>query len=136
MTTVVPLPQRLYTVVVGELSCGRKSAQAIHAVVEFALRDPKSFQEWHDQGNYALVLEVPTFEALEVLKAQAREACHEVHEFLEPDLGDRMTALTFKPSPAVQGFLAHLPSAQKHPKWHQAVSRLRQRFLGRKQVWK
>lgn len=111
---VLPPPERLYTVVDGSLSCGRKAAQAIHAVAEFALVHGDSFRKWHDNGNYVIVVEAPNANALYRLHHDAERAGHTVMPFYEPDFGDRMTAITFRPSPEVADFLAHLPSASKH----------------------
>lgn len=106
--------ERLYTVVDGTLPYGRKAAQAIHAVAEYALDQPEAFRQWHDNGNYVILLEVPTSDSLYRLYHDALQAGFVLKTFYEPDFGDRMTAFTLTPHPELPEFLSQLPSASKH----------------------
>lgn len=111
---VFPEPERLYTVVDGTLPCGRKAAQAIHAVADYSLDQPEAFRKWHDNGNYVIVLEVPTPDSLYRLYHDALQQGFMLKAFYEPDFGGRMTAFTLTPHPDLPLFLSHLPSASKH----------------------
>jgi hypothetical protein len=120
-----PRPQRLYTVADGTLPSGLKIAQSVHAVAEFILAHPEEATEWNKNGNYALVLETDTTDALYRLFLELTNEGNTLVPFYEPDLEDRMTAFTVMPTPEIAARLAHLSLAcpvKKNP-WQRFKAR-------------
>jgi len=101
--------QKLYIVVRADLSQGLKLAQACHALRAFGARHPEIDREWFERSNNIAVLVVPDEQKLRELLELTESRGLAVAPFLEPDLGDQMTALALEPS--AKRFLRRLPLA-------------------------
>lgn len=83
--------EKLYVVVRNDLPPGLQTAQACHALREFAHRFPELDRRWFESSNNLVVLQVPTLGDLEGLVAIGSL----VAPFYEPDLGGELTAAAF-----------------------------------------
>jgi peptidyl-tRNA hydrolase len=86
--------EKLYVVVRRDLSSGAMLAQACHAVAEYALLDPQSFNQWASTTRNIVVLQTNDEQSLKQTSQRARTVTP-VAEFREPDLEDSLTAIAF-----------------------------------------
>lgn len=93
---------RLYVILRGDLSPGRKIAQAIHAAHEFADTFPDKYRSWRDVSNRIVVCEVPDESSLRDLYRDLHGRGVSVVGFIEPDYmdcpPDTLTAISAEPS--------------------------------------
>lgn len=80
------------------MSPGYKVAQTVHASADFSVRFEYEFKEWQDNSNYLCCLETSRYkmdrliDRLELLKIK-------YHVFIEPDIGNEMTAIAVESMP-------------------------------------
>lgn len=86
---------KLYVILDKFLPAGLKMAQGIHAFKAFGHAFPELERSWFEASNNIVVLEHSN---LHQLKAKLTAAGHELVEFCEPDLADRLTALCVAPT--------------------------------------
>ena len=116
---------RLYTVVRADLPPGAQAVQASHAMLEFNYKYPEISAEWHKTSNTVAILSVPNELALKLLADKLESYGIEMAEFLEPDLGNSLTAVTFEPRAG--GLLRNLPLAMRDLRLAQQELNLRVR---------
>lgn len=87
--------EKLYVILDKYLPAGLKMAQGIHAANTFADRYRSTYDAWFQESNNIVVLEATN---LPKLLAKLIIDGHEVSEFTEPDLDDRLTAICAAPS--------------------------------------
>ena len=94
-----------------KLRAGQQTAQVAHALADFARRRGDEFQNWHENSNYIIALQVQDPAALEELYTRAAQDGLELIHFREPDLDHELTAIAFVPHASVKPFLASLKLA-------------------------
>lgn len=107
--------ERLYIAVLGDLTPGLATAQAVHAAFEFAARHPEITAAWLRDSKYLVILAVPDEVKLIRLASSAVAAEIAVETWHEPDLGDRTTAVALAPGRATQTLCAQYPLLGRRP---------------------
>lgn len=79
---------RLYVLIRSDLTKAQQAVQAGHAVGEWALKNP---QTW--QNEYLIYLSVPSEDHIHEWANRLKEKDHKYVVFTEPDLGNQVTAL-------------------------------------------
>ena len=85
---------RLYVIVDENLHLGLKCAQSCHALRQFVAEHPEIDQQWHEESNNLVVLQV---ENLSELADLLDEEGYAISRFHEPDLGNALTAIAVEP---------------------------------------
>jgi hypothetical protein len=84
------------TIVVREdLTPGSKVVQSAHGMAEFSARHGPEFIEWTNKSNYLCYLELSKFR-MELLLTRLKDLGIKFSVFLEPDIGNQMTAITIE----------------------------------------
>lgn len=109
---------RLYVVVDGQMPYANIAPQAMHALTELALADPRAHRKWHDNGNVIVVLAARDGGELEDVLAEAENKGFVGYSFHEPDwvgMKDHTpSAVAFIPDPGLRELLVDLPLAGRH----------------------
>jgi len=80
---------------------GQKLAQSVHALADFSVVHEQTFKQWQSDSNYLCCLETSLMklgkliDLLELLKIK-------FHIFVEPDLGDEITAIAVESLPYLE----------------------------------
>lgn len=90
--------EKLFLITRTDLPPGLRAAQLNHAFREFVQQHPKVERAWYEQSNTLALLEVPNEKALTKLLEDARWKGIPVAFFLEPDLGNELTAIALSPT--------------------------------------
>lgn len=101
----------LYLITHQQLSAGYQIAQVAHAVADFSIRLPQTFQKWHGESQYIVSLATPCSTTLSNLFQQLIAEGHVAIPFHEPDLDHELTAFAVAPHPALKKRLSNLPLA-------------------------
>lgn len=100
---------RVFVVVDGSLEPGRQIAQAAHAQRQLVADYPDVERRWFEGSNHIVVLACESEDALQKLALAVRLKGMHLSVWLEPDLGNRMTAIAaFEPASRI---FARLPLA-------------------------
>jgi hypothetical protein len=83
----------------------------MHALREFANDHPDIDNQWYTKSNYLGLLVVESEQALKNLLLTAAEKGVRFSVFREPDIGDKITAITMEPSSISKKLCAKLPLA-------------------------
>ena len=96
-----------------DLSPGYQAVQAAHAAIEFQHEYPEIAKEWNTYSKYLVFLSVENEEKLHrfLEKIKYRNIKHTI--FIEPDIGDKLTAIALEPNDNSRRLTAHLPLALK-----------------------
>lgn len=79
-------------ITIDDLSPGYKCVQSAHALADFAVRYEHEFKQWQMGSNYLCCLEASEFKIKRLIdKLNSLEIKY--HIFLEPDIGNKMTAI-------------------------------------------
>lgn len=83
---------RLYVALLGTLTEGQRTAQAMHAVAELALCRPAAFAAWHQASNTVVAV---TMDATDLARVHHEAVLGDAPwaAFREPDLGMALTAV-------------------------------------------
>lgn len=81
-----------------DLSAGYQSVQPAHALAHFAIDYKDVFEVWQTNHKNLIVLSVQDEDALHALWLQAKSMGIKTSAFLEPDIGNEMTAIAMEPS--------------------------------------
>ena len=85
---------KLYLISRSDLPAGLQAAQLAHSLRQFAADFPAEDKGWHETSNNLVLLEVADEAGLEHLADRLDElGCH-VARFREPDLGEKLTAIS------------------------------------------
>lgn len=104
---------KLITITRQDLPIGYQIAQSCHSVADFAYHQPDQFKDWRENSNYKICLSTKDEESLIKLHKKLIEKGAQVVAFVEPDLQDQMTAITFYGTPEYQKITSYLPLAGK-----------------------
>ena len=77
---------------------GYRLVQSCHAVADFAVQHDKEFREWQFKSNYLCCLEASQLE-IEKTMTKLDELKIKYSVFLEPDIGNEMTAIAIEAIP-------------------------------------
>ena len=96
-----------------DLTPGSQAVQAAHAAIEFQYEHPEIAQEWNTNSKYLVFLSTENEDSLKefIEKAKQREIKHSI--FVEPDMGDQITAVALEPTQMAQKLCSSLPLALK-----------------------
>lgn len=94
-----------------DLPAGLQAAQACHAAFEFSDQHAEDTTAWLRGSNYLIIVSVPDEYELMGLMEQAASKDIYFTAVREPDIGDELTAVAFKPGVAAQKLCASLPLA-------------------------
>ena len=89
--------QKFYIITRKDLSNGDQIAQVAHSATTFARESYDSFVKWKDESSYIVVLSVENLKALQLLREKLLINQVEVFDFYEPDLDDKLTAISLNP---------------------------------------
>lgn len=96
--------EKLYAIVDRRLPIGDQAAQLFHAGVDLALladgAERQALLDWHARSNTIVLLEAPGPDDLRGLMDRSA-SLHRVG-FVEPDLGNALTAIAFAPCDAAR----------------------------------
>lgn len=81
-----------------DLRPGYKVVQSAHALADFAVRYVQEFNEWQSKSNYLCCLEASE-SRIEILLSKLDELKIKYSVFLEPDIGNEMTAVAIEALP-------------------------------------
>jgi hypothetical protein len=89
--------QRMCSVALRHLSGIQKGIQSAHAIVDFSLKygDTAEYQRWAKKDKTLYVLESHSTDQLEEAYNELRKLKVPVEKFIEPDMGNCITAITF-----------------------------------------
>ena len=90
--------EKLFLITRHDLSEGARAMQMAHAFREFIETHPEIDRAWYKDSNTLVGLEAPNEKALAKLLEDARWKGIPVAFFLEPDLGNELTAIALGPS--------------------------------------
>lgn len=88
----------LTVIVRKDLSPGYKVAQSCHAVADFAVEHDIEFKEWQFKSNYLCCLEASQFQIEKTIN-KLDELKIKYSVFLEPDIGNKLTAIAVEAIP-------------------------------------
>lgn len=86
----------------------------MHAAIE--LVGAKKFDHWKSESNYVICLSVKNIDKLNKLKQKLYVRGGEVASFYEPDLGNKLTAISFIGDKQLSKVVSSLPLALKQEK--------------------
>lgn len=90
--------KKLYVLVDESLPVTYAGVQAGHAAIDFCLRhaDNDNVRDWNENHNVLIYLQAPK-RSMDIQMALFDKLGKLSHEFVEPDLGDVVTAVAFEP---------------------------------------
>lgn len=99
---------KLTTVTRRDLTAGSQSVQSTHSVAQFIFEHPELSEKWF-KNPYLVQLSVENEDELKSLiyKLQKLNIKHSI--FLEPDIGNQITAIAIEPSEKSRKVTSHLP---------------------------
>ena len=105
--------QKLIVITRRDLSPGYQAIQSAHAAIEFQHEHPEIAKEWNTNSKYLIFLSVENEEELQSLlqKIQIKDLKYSV--FLEPDIGNQLTAIALEPTDKSYRLTSNLPLALK-----------------------
>lgn len=103
--------QKLIVITRRDLFPGYQAVQAAHAAIEFQHEHPQIAKEWNTNSKYLIFLSVENEHALEFFleKIKYHKLKHTI--FLEPDIGNQMTAIAVEPCERTMKLCSNLPLA-------------------------
>lgn len=81
-----------------DLTPGYKVVQSAHSLADFAVKYNEEFREWHFNSNYLCCLEASE-SRIEIILSKLDELKIKYSVFLEPDIGNQMTAVAIEAIP-------------------------------------
>lgn len=92
---------------------GYQFVQCLHAWREFINQNKSLEFEWYENSNYLAVLAVPDEHELIKLLQEASTRGIKCSYFIEPDIGNQITALVLTPTSKSKELCKNLPRAFK-----------------------
>lgn len=89
--------QRMCSIALRHLSGIQKGIQSAHAIVDYSLKygDTPEYKRWAKKDKTLYVLEAHSTEQLEQTYKELKKLKVPVEKFIEPDMGNIVTAITF-----------------------------------------
>ena len=91
----------LTTIVRDDLSEGYRLVQSCHAVADFAANHGEEFVKWQSKSNYLCCLEASPLK-IQTTISRLEELEIKYNVFLEPDIGNEITAIAIEAIPREQ----------------------------------
>ena len=82
-----------------DLTPGYKVVQSSHALADFAVKHYDEFKAWQFYSNYLCCLEESKFN-IEIIRSKLDELKIKYSVFLEPDIGNELTAIAIESIPS------------------------------------
>lgn len=98
-----------------DLSYGYQSQQSCHSVADFAHEFPQQFNDWKQNSNSIICLQVNNEKELDALY-QKLSKLTPVTKFYEPDLNDELTSICLYADKDVRKKVSYLPLLGKSKK--------------------
>lgn len=95
------------------MKAGNQLAQVAHVMSSFAIEHSDVHADWQTNSNYLVILSVEDEISLSSILEKARELGIKTSSFIEPDLGDQLTAIALEPSEETYRITSSLPLALK-----------------------
>ena len=95
------------------MKAGAQLAQVAHVMSSFAIEHSDVHADWQTNSNYLVILSVEDEVSLSSILEKARELGIKASSFIEPDLGDQLTAIALEPSEETYRITSSLPLALK-----------------------
>ena len=102
---------KLIVVTRKDLNPGYQIAQAGHAIAQFVLDHPEQANQWNN--NYLICLSVENENQLNNLSVKIQAEGIPMSYFLEPDIGNQLTAISFIGTEKAGKLTSSLPLALK-----------------------
>lgn len=74
-------------------------AQSGHAIAEFSNNQNELFNNWHNESNYLIILEIDNEDKLKRLFYKLKDRGANVVAFTEPDIDDQLTSICYFGTP-------------------------------------
>jgi peptidyl-tRNA hydrolase len=88
--------------------------QSAHAAIEFQHEHPQISEEWNTQSKYLVFLSVENESQLNDYLLKAKNRNIKCSVFLEPDIGNQLTAIALEPGEESKRLTSNLPLALKN----------------------
>lgn len=79
------------------METGYQAVQSAHSAINFQYEHSELAKEWNTNSNYLIFLTVENEEELYKLKQKVKNKGIKYTSFYEPDIGNRLTAITLEP---------------------------------------
>lgn len=107
---------KLTTITRRDLPDGVQSVQSSHAAINFIMKYPADSREWFTSSNYLAQLSCENESELEKIAVEAEKRGIKVVRFLEPDIGNQLTAICLEPGRETRRLTSSYPLMLKQPK--------------------
>ena len=101
---------------------GYQAVQSAHSVAQFAMEYRPEFEKWFETSQYMVSLGAKNLTQLEELITKADERGIKMSIFIEPDIGNEITSVTFQPCEASRKLTSSFPKLMKELGWEVPVS--------------
>lgn len=105
--------EKLYVIVREDLNPSYQAVQAGHAAIQFQHDHSDIANRWHRDSNYLVYLSAKDESHLFKLISKADNQDIKYSTFIEPDMGDQVTAIALEPCEAAKKLCSSLPLALK-----------------------
>lgn len=86
-----------------------QAVQSAHSALQFAVAYPQLTKEWNEISNYLVCLAVKDIQELKGLIKNVENSKLRFSTFIEPDLGNEITAIVIEPSKETQRLVSTYP---------------------------
>ena len=93
---------KLMVIVRKDIPNGLMIAQAGHSIVEFSKEFNDLYNDWHNNSNYLIVLEIDNEKELKDLYNKLKWHGAHVVAFYEPDIDNQMTSICYYGTPEMR----------------------------------
>ena len=106
--------QKLIVITRRDLFPGYQAVQAAHAAIEFQHEHPEIAKNWNTYSKYLVFLSVENESELQFYLEKIKFKDLKYTVFLEPDIGNQLTAIAIEPGELTQKLTSRLPLALKN----------------------
>ena len=107
---------KLMVIVRKDIPNGLMIAQAGHSIVEFSKKFNNLYNDWHNNSNYLIVLEINDEERLQRLFYKLQDNGANVVAFYEPDIDNQLTSICYYGTPEMRKLTQNLDLALEEVK--------------------
>ena len=104
---------KLYIVTHNDITLQYQLPQSVHAAIQFANEYPEEQRKWFRESNTVVVLAAINLKELEEFTKLLDLKGVRYSKFLEPDIGNKLTAITIVPCPEAKELCAKFNLAGK-----------------------
>ena len=106
--------KKLIVITRRDLSPGYQAIQSAHAAIEFQHEHPEIAKEWNTNSKYLIFLSVENEKELQFYLEKIKYHNLKYSIFIEPDIGNQLTAIAVEPGELTQKLTSRLPLALKN----------------------